>query len=609
MITVEEKSKINKKVLGIIGLIVLVVLALTIGIVSGLNDDSDKGKKESYDNCIELNDKAYTGATFTMDFSEVKAVIGRELSVGDLNSSTGGWQLIYSGSDMKEYSIGSSSGIWKINIVTDLNDNVIAVACKTVGLNNNKPNDSEMDSFASVFAEITGYTQDSIKSILRDLCESNNLYNYQDGILLRYVINNGFCEFIVIAATEEYLEEPRTDNGNGEINISSTAKISAISDFVDKYNHFFNNNLVNDDDKAYKEVLETITLKVDYFQVYEKDRNVYTAKYSWNNVIYAIMLYMNEKQEIAEVRVGIEYKYHPNGETGAYNLLRVVSYGCIYAFNNDMSKDEIAELFKNTWLDAGKVNEYRGMEYYAMVADDLFSFIITVDEELFIGETPSEEKETTTNQENEMPKEETTTNQENEMPKEETTTNQENEMPKEEATTNQETVLPQDETAKKEPTIDEYTTSENNTLEEIETESQTSTKAIKLSEFKEYDSLLKEESHDQYIVEFDNEVFNMWIDNYTTELTEYLPNCMWSEENVVIIKDFTMNSNIGIHIFAFDEVYGSDKLMNAGAQKIFIEFRCVSSSAYRYDVENTKELYDFILTLAKKMKEKYPVNN
>ena len=134
MITVEEKSKINKKVMGIIGLIVLGVLALTIGCVSGLKDDSEKEKKESYDKCIELNDKAYTGATFTMDFSEVKAVIGRELSVGDLNSSTGGWQLIYSGSDMKEYGIGSSSGIWEINIITDLNDNVIGVACKTVGL-------------------------------------------------------------------------------------------------------------------------------------------------------------------------------------------------------------------------------------------------------------------------------------------------------------------------------------------------------------------------------------------------------------------------------------------------------------------------------------------
>ena len=425
VITVEEKSKINKKVLGIIGLIVLGVLALAVGFVSGLKEDSEKEKKESYDKCIKLSDKAYTGAIFTMDFSEVKKVIGRNLSVGDLNSSTGGWQLIYSGSDMKEYGIGSSSGIWEINIITDLDDNVIGVACKTVGLNNGKPNDAEIDSYADVFSEILGKTHDSIKSILIDLSKSGNSYYYQDGIILRYAINNGFCEFIIMAATEEYVEGNGTNNGNGETDITSSVKIPAITD--------------------------------------------------------------------------------------------------------------------------------------------------------------SEDNETIANQETEKPQEETTTNQEIEKPQEETT--------------------------KEEPSVEEHTTSKGDTLEEIETESQTSAKTIKLSEFKEYDKLLQDGSNVKYIVEFDNEVFDMWIDSYTTELTEYLPDCMWNEDNVVIKQDFSMNSNIGIHIFAFDEIYESDKLMNAGAKKIFIEFRCASSSAYRYDVENTKELYDFILTLAQRMKEKYPVNN
>ena len=419
VITVEEKSKINKKVLGIIGLIVLGVLALAIGFVSGLKDDSEKEKKESYDKCIKLSDTAYTGAIFTMDFSEVKKVIGRNLSVGDLNSSTGGWQLIYSGSDMKEYAIVSSSGIWGINIITDLNDNVIGVACKTYGLNNGKPNDTEIDSFANVFTEILEKTHNSIKSILIDLSGSNNSYYYQDGILMRYVINNGICEFIIMATTEEYLEGNGTNNGNGETGITSSVKIPTITD--------------------------------------------------------------------------------------------------------------------------------------------------------------SEDNETTTNQETEMPKEETTTNQETEKPQEDTT--------------------------KKEPIIEEITS-------EKETEQQANNQAIKLADFKDYNNVLIEESNNKYRVQFDNEEFDMYINNYTTDLSEYLPNCMWSDENVVITKDFVMNSpDANIYIYAFDDIYLSDKTMNAGAHKVSIRLKCASSSTYRCDVENTKELYDFILTLAKKMKEKHPVTN
>ena len=42
---------------------------------------------------MKLTDDTFTGAEFDLSFKEAKAIIGRELGIGDLNSN-GGWQKI-----------------------------------------------------------------------------------------------------------------------------------------------------------------------------------------------------------------------------------------------------------------------------------------------------------------------------------------------------------------------------------------------------------------------------------------------------------------------------------------------------------------------------------
>ena len=39
---------------------------------------------------MKLTDDTFTGAEFDLSFKEAKAIIGRELGIGDLNSN-GGW--------------------------------------------------------------------------------------------------------------------------------------------------------------------------------------------------------------------------------------------------------------------------------------------------------------------------------------------------------------------------------------------------------------------------------------------------------------------------------------------------------------------------------------
>ena len=559
MITVEEKSKINKKVLGIIGLIVLGVLALAVGFVSGLKEDSKKEKKESYDKCIKLSDTAYTGAIFTMDFSEVKKVIGRNLSVGDLNSSTGGWQLIYSGSDMKEYGIGSSSGIWEINIITDLDDNVIGVACKTVGLNNGKPNDTEIDSFTNVFSEILEKTHNSIKSILIDLSKSGNSYYYQDGIILRYVISNGFCEFIIMAATEEFVAGNGTNNGNGETGVTSSVKIPTITDSED------NETTANQENGMPQE-------ETTVNQNTEKPQENTTKKETTTKKEPIIEEQTTSEKEIEQqtnnqvIKLADFKDYNNVLQKESSNKYRVQFDNEVFDMWIDNYTTSLSEYLPNCmWSDENVVirqdlqTNYPDTNIYIYAFDDIYLSNKTMTEgahkvSIRLKCTSSSAYRCDVKNTKEL----------------------------------YDFILTLAQRMKEKYPVD---------------------KGISISEFTDYDAVINEGSNSKYRVQFDNEVFDMWIDSYTTELTEYLPDCMWNEDNVVIKQDFSMNSNIGIHIFAFDEIYESDKLMNAGAKKIYIEFRCASSSAYRYDVENTKEMYDFILTLAQRMKEKYPVNN
>lgn len=163
-------------------------------------------------------------------------------------------------------------------------------------------------------------------------------------------------------------------------------KKKTINEFLDDYNQFYDENLLsiveNDDNNSYKMIKESLVLKAEYFQQSQLDKNVLVAKYinSDGVELFDVMLYMNDDDKIVEVRIGTMHATHPNGEDGAYELLRLLSYGCIYAIDDGLDREEITDLFKEACTNEGKVIENEGVEYYAGDDGAIFSFIITIEE-------------------------------------------------------------------------------------------------------------------------------------------------------------------------------------------------------------------------------------
>ena len=76
-----ENTIMKKKFLIIIP---IVIIGIAIAVFSS-------GDEEDYLDVVKLTDDSFTGAEFDLSFKEAKAIIGRELGIGDLNSN-GGWQ-------------------------------------------------------------------------------------------------------------------------------------------------------------------------------------------------------------------------------------------------------------------------------------------------------------------------------------------------------------------------------------------------------------------------------------------------------------------------------------------------------------------------------------
>lgn len=186
----------------------IVIAFLVMAYIAGSEEGG--GEKFTYLDGIIADNNSPTGAVFDCSFSEVKAIIGKTLQVGDLNSSTGGWQIVSQASGLTEYSIGSSSGLWGINICVATGDKVNMVVCRTTGadMNSQGVTDYEIECFAKVFSKICGVTAESATNILKDLYESGskNVY-FESGVLFAYEDMNGIDTFTLMPMTKENYDD------------------------------------------------------------------------------------------------------------------------------------------------------------------------------------------------------------------------------------------------------------------------------------------------------------------------------------------------------------------------------------------------------------------
>ena len=199
-----EKQPIwkNKKIL--IGVAIVLVAIVMIFVGKKIYDSNEKNKESDYLETIRFDTDLESGAVFDMTFSELKPIIGRELNVGELNSSSGGWQVLTKASKCTEYSILSSSGIWGINVIVDSKDRVAGVVIRTIITNSNKLSETELASFAKVLSIVCGATQESVANILRnDYYEYTGSGRFSRGVVLKVQPMDGCYSFEMSAATEK----------------------------------------------------------------------------------------------------------------------------------------------------------------------------------------------------------------------------------------------------------------------------------------------------------------------------------------------------------------------------------------------------------------------
>lgn len=187
----ETKKNIAKA--AIIIAVTLVIFLILGGkkLFSGISSSKKNAPEDSYLNSIVSAPESLTGVAFNMSFSDVKPIIGRILSVDDFHSSSRGWHETLTYKNISKYSITNSGGVQEVNVFFDSNDNdrVISVCCTTKNTNAGYMSNAEIISFSEVFAEISGVTTDSVKSILTDLYydsidADDTVSNYQKGVIL-----------------------------------------------------------------------------------------------------------------------------------------------------------------------------------------------------------------------------------------------------------------------------------------------------------------------------------------------------------------------------------------------------------------------------------------
>lgn len=199
----KEKNILMKKKILII--IPIVIIAIVIAVFSS-------GDEEDYLDVVKLTDDTFTGAEFDLSFKEAKAIIGRELGIGDLNSN-GGWQKIEDSeaesTGVETYGIVGTTGMMGAQLaVNPKTDNVVMVALFT-----KFDVSSSLDSFCKVFQESLNM-QESSRDTLAEIF--TNIEN-EDGatkdeangvIFYEAPFDDGNWEQLSIsAASKEYTEQ------------------------------------------------------------------------------------------------------------------------------------------------------------------------------------------------------------------------------------------------------------------------------------------------------------------------------------------------------------------------------------------------------------------
>lgn len=191
----------NKKWLVIWGVVVVAIIAIIC-----MNSEDEP----EYFNSVVITDSSFSGATFDMTLEEAKAIIGRELQMGDMNSSTGGWQYISEKEGVKYYWIADTTQIWGAQLgVESSTGNVVYVGLFTQFdvLTNN----SNMKSFCTAFSECLNgeMSVEALKDIYTRVGEQDGVENDEYGGVIFHIgdYGDGYTKLAITAASQDYIDD------------------------------------------------------------------------------------------------------------------------------------------------------------------------------------------------------------------------------------------------------------------------------------------------------------------------------------------------------------------------------------------------------------------
>ncbi len=408
-------------------------------------------------------------------------------------------------------------------------------------------------------------------------------------LLLIFVARNTNCAGDGSGKDEKKEFESETETIDYS-NLSKEERVQVtINNIVNVYNDFLVEIIENDDADSYKNVIETFSLGKDNFIQDEYNEDIYYATYMQDGKeLYGVALYFYGEGELGGIRIVTSYENNANGVEGAYECLRILSYGFMATVDENKSVDEIKDIFKGATMAPGNILAYDGIEYKAIEGDDNFKFDIYITRNEQNEDEETKESIKDTNKDNETS--EMTSSKEQE---EETTSK---------------TAMTEKETGKEE------STEETTTKPIQEDNADTEVKPIALGSFDDFDNLIEHSSYDGYKVTFDNEVFTMTSSVSGCIYSAYYGDeFLWSDENIVVgYAGSTVNSKgyCLINIIACEEFYEGNYSLHSSNEnyQVQLQFNCETNSSYIYDFEESSELYKFVKKVADKLKELKPVD-